>query len=62
MQKRKCFTKNFASFLKKKLDSRLEALVGKEITAGQITDKTYVFFNIMVIQVLNPDLRCKTGF
>ena len=32
MQKRKCFTKNFASF-KKKLDNRLEDLVGKEIAA-----------------------------
>ena len=54
------FHKEFCKF-KKKLDNRLEDLVGKEITAGQITDKTYVFFNIMVIQVLNPDLRCKTG-
>lgn len=53
--------KEFCKFFEKKLDNRLEDLVGKEITAGQITDKTYVFFNIMVIQVLNPDLRCKTG-
>ena len=51
--------KEFCKFFEKKLDNRLEALVGKEITAG--ANKTYVFFNIMVIQVLNPDLRCKTG-
>ena len=33
----------------------------KKIQPAQITDKTYVFFNILLIQVLYPDLHCKTG-